>query len=144
VRRFVLNLIIISTFLWSCGDSPTHPVPYVPVNEVVYLSTPSGYPLQFIGGTVVLPDAGVRGIAVHRRMLQGTVDDFGAFDLCCPNHVQPACGALELEDNLYAVCPCDGQRFLLFDGQALDGSSTYSLLPYSVGFDGNALRIRSR
>jgi hypothetical protein len=69
VRRFVLNLVLISTFLLSCGDSPTHPVPYVPVNEVVYLSTPSGYPLQFIGGTVILPDAGVRGIAVHRRML---------------------------------------------------------------------------
>jgi nitrite reductase/ring-hydroxylating ferredoxin subunit len=51
---------------------------------------------------------------------------------------------LELEDNLYAVCPCDGQRFLLFDGQPLDGNTTYPLLPYRISYDGNALRIRNR
>jgi nitrite reductase/ring-hydroxylating ferredoxin subunit len=118
-------------------------VPYVPVNEVVYLSTPSGYPLQFVGGTVVLPDAGVRGIVVYRRTLQENVDDFAALDLCCPNHLEAGCG-LELEDNLYAVCPCDGQRFLLFDGQPLDGNTTYPLLPYRISYDGNALRIRNR
>ena len=142
MRQFVFNLFAISTLLISCGDRNPHPVPYVPVNEVVYLSTPSGYPLQFVGGTVVLPDAGVRGIVVYRRTLQENVDDFAALDLCCPNHLEAGCG-LELEDNLYAVCPCDGQRFLLFDGQPLDGN-TYPLLPYRISYDGNALRIRNR
>lgn len=143
MRKIVLCLAAIATLLGSCGDSLQHPVPYVPVNEVVYLSTPSGYPLQFIGGTVLLPDAGVQGIVVYRKTLQGTVDDFAALDLCCPNHVSQGC-TLELEENLYGVCPCDGQRFLLFDGQPLDGSTTYSLLPYRLSFDGNALRIRNR
>ena len=143
MRRIVLYLFAISTLFASCGDSNPHPVPYVPVNEVVYLSTPSGYALQFVGGTVVLPDAGVRGIVVYRRTLQENVDDFAALDLCCPNHLQAGCG-LELEDNLYAVCPCDGQRFLLFDGQPLDGNTTYPLLPYRISYDGNALRIRNR
>ena len=76
MHRIVLYLFAISTLFISCGDRNPHPVPYVPVNEVVYLSTPSGYPLQFVGGTVVLPDAGVRGIVVYRRTLQENVDDF--------------------------------------------------------------------
>ena len=137
MRQFVFNLFAISTLLISCGDRNPHPVPYVPVNEVVYLSTTSGYPLQFVGGTVVLPDAGVRGIVVYRRTLLENVDDFAALDLCCPNHLEAGCG-LELEDNLYAVCPCDGQRFLLFDGQPLDGNTTYPLLPYRISYDGKA------
>ena len=142
IHRF--PLWVFAFLLLGCGDTVKHPVPYVSVNEWVYLSTPTGYPLQFIGGTVLLPDAGYKGIVAYRRTALGDNDDFSAYDLTCPNHVSSGCGTLALVDNLYAECPCDGPQFLLYDGQALGGSTTYPLYTYKTTYDGNALHIKNR
>jgi hypothetical protein len=136
---FIISLGIICI---SCtGVSNNHPVPIMQVNENLYLNTPSSYPLQFVGGSIFIPEWGYRGIAIYRRTNFGDANDFGVYDLCCPNHVQENCGTLVLKDNLYAQCPCDDQEFLLFDGQALDGVSAWGLLNYRVGYDGVSLTI---
>ena len=138
----LLSNFIIFLFLNSCSwDGNTHPVPNIPVNENLFLNTPSAYPLQFVGGSIFIPEWGYRGISVYRRTNYGDANDFGVYDLCCPNHVEENCGALELKDNLYAECPCDGQKFLLFDGQAMDGESSWGLFEYRVGYDGVSLHI---
>lgn len=130
------------TGLLACdGTSNRHPVPYVFVNESVFVNSPSAYDLQFVGGTYVRTDWGHGGIAIYRRTNFGDANDFGAYDLRCPNHVSMPCGATTVVDGLYAECGCDNQRFLLFDGSATDGSTTWGLLPYQVQFDGVRLTV---
>jgi nitrite reductase/ring-hydroxylating ferredoxin subunit len=139
--RLLCFFLVFGLFAGCRGSSNRHPVPYAPVNETIYLNTPSAYDLQFVGGSFAHSEWGYRGVVVYRRTNFGDANDFGVYDLCCPNHVSHACGTLFLVDNLTAECPCDGQQFLLFDGQALDGSSTWGLRPYQVGYDGVALYI---
>ena len=139
--RFVFFLLPVGLFVCCDGNSTQHPVPYAPINETIYLNTPSAYDLQFVGGSVAHLDWGFRGVVIYRRTNYGDANDFGVYDLCCPNHVSETCGTLTLVDNLTAECPCDGQQFLLFDGQPLDGPTTWGLKPYQVGYDGVALYI---
>ncbi|NDD47234.1 MAG: hypothetical protein EBZ31_02610 [Flavobacteriia bacterium] len=138
----LLSFLVLLTVLIACdGSTSQHPVPYAPVNETIYLNTPSAYDLQFVGGSVAFPNLGYRGIVVYRRTNYGDANDFGVYDLCCPNHVSGTCGTLLLVDNLTAKCPCDDQSFLLFDGSAMDGTTTWGLKPYQVGYDGVALYL---
>lgn len=123
------------------GTSNRHPVPYVFVNESVFVNSPSAYDLQFVGGTHVRADWGHGGLVIYRRTNFGDANDFGAYDLRCPNHVSMPCGAATVVDGFYAECSCDNQRFLLFDGSATDGSTTWGLLPYQVQFDGVRLTV---
>jgi nitrite reductase/ring-hydroxylating ferredoxin subunit len=116
-------------------------VPYVFLNETVFLNSPSAFDLQFVGGTYLRNDWGHGGLVVYRRTNFGEANDFGAYDLRCPNHPSLPCGASTLKDDLYAECGCDGQRFLLFDGSATSGQATWGLLPYLVQFDGVSLQI---
>ena len=137
-----LFIIGVASIIFSCsGVSNNHPVPITQVNENLYLNTPSSYPLQFVGGSIFIPEWGYRGIAIYRRTNFGDANDFVVYDLCCPNHVEENCGTLVLKDNLYAQCPCDDQEFLLFDGQALDGPTSWGLYNYRVGYNGVSLNI---
>lgn len=141
MKVYPLFITFILILIACDGSTSRHPVPYAPMNETIYLNTPSAYELQFVGGTETYPSLGYRGVVIHRRTNFGDANDFGVYDLCCPNHVNSTCGTLQLVDNLTAQCPCDDQHFLLFDGSALDGSATWSLKPYQVGYDGTALYL---
>lgn len=46
-------------FVHCDGTNTRHPVPYAPINETIYLNTPSAYDLQFVGGSVAHLDWGV-------------------------------------------------------------------------------------
>ena len=140
--RKLLSLLGIFVVVFSCNwGGNIHPVPITQVNETLYLNTPSAYDLQFVGGSIFIPEWGYKGIAIYRRTNFGDANDFGVYDLCCPNHTQESCGTLVIKDNLYGQCACDDQEFLLHDGQALDGISSWGLYPYKVGYDGISLHI---
>ena len=139
--------ILISTlaglFVLGCRlNSNEHPVPYVPVDETVYLNSASAYDLQFVGGHIILPNHGHKGVIIYRRTAFEEANDFGVYDLCCPNHVDEACGVIEVVDGIYGRCSCDDQEFLLHDGAAMNGTTTWGLRPYQVDYDGISIRIR--
>ncbi|MFM8565956.1 MAG: hypothetical protein ACKOBQ_07405 [Bacteroidota bacterium] len=123
------------------GSDNRHPVPYVLLSETIFLNSPSAFDLQFVGGIYSRNDWGHGGVAVYRRTNFGDANDFGAYDLRCPNHVSQSCGAAKIVEGLYAECACDGQQFLLFDGSATSGTTTWGLLPYRVQYDGASLQI---
>ncbi len=142
VFQKIYSYMLLTVALIACdGPSSRHPVPYVFLNETVFLNSPSAFDLQFVGGTYLRSDWGHGGLVVYRRTNFGEANDFGAYDLRCPNHLSLPCGASTLKDGLYAECACDGQRFLLFDGSATSGQTTWGLLPYQVQFDGVSLQI---
>lgn len=141
--RLILLWALVGFSVSGCRfDTPEHPVPYVPVDETVYLNSASAYDLQFVGGHMILPNHGYKGIIIYRRTDFGESNDFGVYDLTCPNHVDDACGAVEVVDGIYGQCSCDDQEFLLHDGAAMNGETTWGLRPYQADYNGVSLRIR--
>lgn len=80
-------------------------------------------------------------MVIYRRNFTNAFDDFIAWDRACPLHFNETCGTMSVVDNLYLECPCDGQKFLMFDGMAIDGQAPQMRF-YDTFFDGtNVIRV---
>ncbi len=116
--------------------------PQVAFEEFVYLNNPSSQPLLAPGGWVYAT-GGYAGLIVYRRYINGGADDFAAYDRGCPAHYNQSCGTLTVsDDGLFAECPCDGERYSLFDGSPGKGAEL-PLQPYRVQRNGETLVIRN-
>lgn len=144
MQRALLPILTVFLILVApgCKKSQQFYFPDVPFEEYIYLSNPSNQDLQHPGGWVYHP-GGYKGLIVFRRHLQGGAQDFGVYDRGCPEHYSEDCGRLEVsDDELYAVCPCDGARHLLIDGSPGQGAR-YPLRTYRVSLNGNVLYVRN-
>lgn len=114
------------------------PLPQISFNQTIYLSNPSSYNLQFVGGWI-LHEGGLKGIVVYRKKFDQLYDDFVSYERACPQHYPDQCGQLIVVDDIYLQCSCDNtHQYLLIDGQPLDGSQ-YAIRTYNTQFDGNNL-----
>lgn len=143
MNRIVLLLTLgLAMVAQSCEKNNANNFPNVNVAEIVYLNNPSNFDLSAPGGWVYI-NGGYKGIIVYRRFLNGGQNDFGAYDRGCPEHFAQDCGTLEVsEDGVYAQCPCDGGRYVLFDGSPT-GNAQFGLKEYRATFDGQQVFISS-
>jgi len=132
----VINILIISLLLQvfiSCDDDD-HWMPYVKVDERLHIHTDLAH--LGIGGSVTV-DGGLNGIIIYREA--NLV--FLAFDRTCPYEPLHNC-AVELEDELFAVCPCCNSRFVLpSEGMPDRGPATLPLKKYRTYVSGELLYI---
>lgn len=134
----ILFLIVAS----ACEKSQQRDFPVVSVDEYIYLNNPSNIDLLSPGGVITF-GGGYRGLIIYRRYNNNDINDFGAFDRACPEHYRDACSVLEIDsDNLYATCPCEGEKYFLFDGAPAENATT-SLVEYRCTFDGAVIRVRN-
>lgn len=134
-QSFLLTLILLVVASLSCKKAQNdNPIPYVIVNEFVYLNNPSSFNLQVQGGWIY-NYGGYAGLVVYRRYFVQQYNDFIAYDRACPLHFEQSCGTLKVVDDIFLECPCDGHQYLLFDAQPLDGNSP-QLRFYNTQFDG--------
>lgn len=131
-------LIIPVVALSSCKDDPVDsPVPYAPVNIVLYESDPQFFALNAVGGWTYL-SGGSRGIIVHRR----AQDEFVAYDRHCPYKVEDPCGITEVSNNGFSIVDsCCGSTFSLYDGSVTKGPATLPLKGYFTSWYGNRVEI---
>lgn len=126
----------------GCKKSRPNNFPSVAFETYVYLNNPSNNPLMQPGGWV-FHDGGYRGLIIYRRQLSGAPEDFGAYDRGCPEHFSETCGYLEVsDDDLFAVCPCNGEKYLLLDGSPSENANI-GLMAYPVSINGGVLYIRN-
>jgi len=114
-------------------------IPYVQVDQYLFLNNPQYYNLSVAGGWTYLP-GGSRGIVVYRR----SADEFVAYDRHCTYETTNPCGRVEIDSSTFVSvkCVCCASSFMLFDGSVLTGPSNFGLLPYRTQFsEGNTLRI---
>lgn len=125
---------------WSCEKNRNRDFPIVDVREFLVLNNPSNDALRSVGGVVTHP-GGLRGLIVYRRFINQDRNDFAAYDRACPTHFEQECGVLEIsDDGIFAICPCENEKYLLFDGSPGDGAEV-SLVPYSTTFDGATIVV---
>ncbi len=135
-----LQLIFLLLIFSSCKKSKEQPAGgYVDV--YLYASDPSFFPLQVTGGWMYYPannNSGLKGLIIYRN----SNEQFSAYDRACPYHTRESCAILQVEaDNVSAVDSCCGSRFLIIDGQIINGPSTSPLIGYRTTFNGTVLHI---
>jgi nitrite reductase/ring-hydroxylating ferredoxin subunit len=125
----------------GCGENNQRNFPNISFEEYIYLNNPSNLPLQNVGGAVTHP-GGYKGLIIYRRYFNNN-NDFAAYDRGCPTHYQDNCGQLILSnDGSFAECPCEGEKYLLFDGSP-STDATISLVPYQANLNGQVIVVRN-
>ena len=118
----------------SCGKRPLNRNPYlvdVRFQREFNLSLPLYSSLNFVGGSLLIEDAGINGIILFN--LNGS--SFLAWEATCPNHLPKGCSKLTIEGVL-GVCSCEDFQYSLATGQLLNPDESLNppqaLLYYQV------------
>jgi hypothetical protein len=147
-RIFTYFLFFLLITALSCdkkNSQPGNPVPYVKVSITVYLSDPANTKILTKGESILVNNAGNKGIIVTHD----ADDNYWAFDRTCPYHINSACGTI-VQFGSQLVCgsiitggytPCCESTYNFSGGDVTHGPSTYGLKKYTVGFSGSEMYI---
>ena len=144
-QRFYIYYVGLIFLFLSCGKTPIQRNPYlvdIRFQREINLSLPSYNGLTFVGGSVLIPDAGINGVILFN--LNGST--FLAWEATCPNHLPRTCSKLEITGVL-AECSCESFQYSLATGQLLNPSEDldppHGLLFYSVQNFNGTLRVNN-
>ena len=104
----------------SCGKETLERNPYlvdVRFQREINLSLPLYNELNFVGGSILIPDLGLNGVIVFN--LNGS--NYLAWEATCPNHFHENCSALSI-NGVLAKCGCEDFQYSLATGQLLNPS----------------------
>ncbi len=136
IKKITIFCILQLSFLsvYNCGENPIDRNPYlvdIRFQREFNLSLPLYSNLNYVGGSLLIEDAGINGIILFN--LNGS--SFLAWEATCPNHLPKICSKLGIEGVL-AVCSCESFQYSLATGQLLNPnealSPPQSLLFYQV------------
>ncbi len=134
------KLILVTLFVFTSTkctkNEESSGIPNVPVSLSIYVTLPSNFALQAIGGYEYY-DGGSMGIIVFRS----DVNQFLAFDRHSTYRPEDYC-AVEVDSSaIYMVDPCSGSRFSLYDGSVVQGPAAYPLRQYRTNYTNGVLRV---
>ena len=139
----LLQLSFLSVY--NCGKNPIDRNPYlidIRFQREFNLSLPLYSNLNYVGGSLLIEDAGINGIILFN--LNGS--SFLAWEATCPNHLPKSCSKLGIEGVL-AVCSCESFQYSLATGQLLNPNEELtppqSLLFYQVENYNGILSVRN-
>jgi nitrite reductase/ring-hydroxylating ferredoxin subunit len=131
--------------IYNCGENPIDRNPYlvdIRFQREFNLSLPLYSNLNYVGGSLLIEDAGINGIILFN--LNGS--SFLAWEATCPNHLPKSCSKLGIEGVL-AVCSCESFQYSLATGQLLNPNEELtppqSLLFYQVENYNGILSVRN-
>lgn len=140
MKQYFIIFLLISIFSGCSSDDDLRRNPYLPhLNFSINfdLSLPEYNQLNFPGNKFVSRNYGINGIVIYNL----NNDQYMAFELTDPNHVQQDCSFLVVTGT-EAECSCeDGNVYTIITGQQLAGEGVYSLKPYRVTRSGNVLEV---
>ena len=133
-------LIILTLLLLSCERKDYQRNPFLQEAKftiTLNLRLAEYSKLRIPGGVVLVDNVGLRGIVVSN-----IGNNYMAWERACPSQARSACSQMTLEDDhLFMLCPCNGVRYNLLNGQPQSGKITYPMLNYQVVVQGDALVI---
>lgn len=137
MRIFLVVLLLSAVITPSCDTNRGQIIPYVQVYVDLDIYAELG--TLGIGGTLVLPNEGYRGIVLYRE------EDlfFHAYDMTCteyPEH-DKAIVRDTVFDGVFRCPECDS-RYVIINGAYPDsGPAEFPLVEYSTSIQGNLLLI---
>tara|TARA_B000000609_G_scaffold151364_1_gene137674 strand:- start:304 stop:750 length:447 start_codon:yes stop_codon:yes gene_type:complete len=140
---FIQNVILFLFLILGCSKDPIQRNPYladIRFQRDLNLSLPLYNQLNFVGGSIFIPDIGIKGVIVFN--LSGST--FLAWEATCPNHLPESCSKLSISGVL-AECSCENFQYSLATGQLLNPSEKLNpprdLLFYQIQNFNGILRI---
>jgi len=134
LRLFFL-IILLPLFFFSCETD--NPVPEVPVNFIIELSSPLYNSLNSVGSSIIVPNEGYkqRGIIITRT----DFDKFVAYDATCTFDPEDSWGRVEIDKNGIIAFDknCQSKFNLMMDGSVLQGPASIPLKIYIADFNPN-------
>lgn len=138
---FVVNLFVV--FFASCkkSDTQNNNVPATIVDFTININAPGYTSLTAVGGWVYVT-GGNKGIVVYRK----SNTEFMAYDRTCTYDPSASCARIIVDSSgLQAADTCCNSKFLLTDGNIINGPATVPLKQYNTYFDGSQnLRVYSQ
>ena len=147
IKKITAFCLLQLSFLsfYNCGENPIDRNPYlvdIRFQREFNLSLPLYSNLNYVGGSLLIEDAGINGIILFN--LNGS--SFLAWEATCPNHLPKSCSKLGIEGVL-AVCSCESFQYSLATGQLLNPNEELhppqSLLFYQVENYNGILSVRN-
>lgn len=126
---FVLLMVSLSC---SKDEDPNTFLPYVDVNETVYLNLHGNL---YVAGNAEVVSGGIAGIIIYNY----NGNEFLAWEAACPHITPSACSQMKIEGVLM-VCPCDDSKFSILDGSP-QSNTPYPARQYRVVKNGDILLI---
>ena len=140
---FVQIAILFLLLILGCSKDPIRRNPYladIRFQRDLNLSLPLYNQLNFVGGSIFIPEIGIKGVIVFN--LSGST--FLAWEATCPNHLPESCSKLSISGVL-AECSCENFQYSLATGQLLNPSEKLNpprdLLFYQIQNFNGILRI---
>ena len=97
-------------------------------STILNLNLPEYNKLRIERGVVQLDNVGLRGIVVVNIL-----NNYMAWDRACPSQALSDCSQMTLEsDHFFMLCPCNGVKYNLLNGQPQSKETSYPMLNYQV------------
>ena len=139
----IRNVLLFLVLILGCSKDPIQRNPYladIRFQRNLNLSLPLYNQLNFVGGSILIPDIGIKGVIIFN--LSGNT--FLAWEATCPNHIPESCSKLDISGVL-AECSCENFQYSLATGQLLNPNETLNpprdLLFYQIQNFNGILRI---
>ena len=140
---FIRNVLLFLVLILGCSKDPIQRNPYladIRFQRNLNLSLPLYNQLNFVGGSILIPDIGIKGVIIFN--LSGNT--FLAWEATCPNHLPESCSKLDISGVL-AECSCEDFQYSLATGQLLNPNETLNpprdLLFYQIQNFNGILRV---
>jgi len=139
----IRNVLLFLVLILGCSKDPVQRNPYladIRFQKNLNLSLPLYNQLNFVGGSILIPDIGIKGVIIFN--LSGNT--FLAWEATCPNHIPESCSKLDISGVL-AECSCENFQYSLATGQLLNPNETLNpprdLLFYQIQNFNGILRV---
>ena len=139
----IRNVLLFLVLILGCSKDPIQRNPYladIRFQRNLNLSLPLYNQLNFVGGSILIPDIGIKGVIIFN--LSGNT--FLAWEATCPNHIPESCSKLDISGVL-AECSCENFQYSLATGQLLNPNTTLNpprdLLFYQIQNFNGILRV---
>ena len=139
----IRNVLLFLVLILGCSKDPIQRNPYladIRFQRNLNLSLPLYNQLNFVGGSILIPDIGIKGVIIFN--LSGNT--FLAWEATCPNHIPESCSKLDISGVL-AECSCENFQYSLATGQLLNPKETLTpprdLLFYQIQNFNGSLRV---
>ena len=140
---FTRNVLLFLVLILGCSKDTIQRNPYladIRFQRNLNLSLPLYNQLNFVGGSILIPDIGIKGVIIFN--LSGNT--FLAWEATCPNHIPESCSKLDISGVL-AECSCEDFQYSLATGQLLNPNETLNpprdLLFYQIQNFNGILRV---
>jgi hypothetical protein len=124
---FIL-LISSSLYINSCGsrEDTVSCFPNIPINVTLNLNLPAYNKLNYTGGWIYVNEqqSGTRGLIIVRVGDPNNSGKFMIYDRNAPHLCPDNNTTLEVKDDIAILCPKDGTKWALINGQPQDGAKT--------------------